>query len=216
MRLPDSCPDKEVFEAWVYQSINQSAGNIYRRILLENLFSAKYKAFYLTNSPFIFELLEQIVPIEGNIQTNTANVLLNMTIPFLDGVSIETLMKIRADDGEAFENFRVELDKQLRDLRHVKDIEVLKTRTENALHEIAEVQVRQIDQKVNSLKKRLLAEAAVVCASLYGAIQSGGLTLPVALIAVSHGFKVATEYLKQRSENPAFFLWRVLKESRTV
>jgi len=137
-----------------------------------------------------------------------------MNLPFIDGIDIETLMKIRSEDGDAFENFRLEFDKQLRDLRLVSDPSALKTKTENALHELTEVQVHAIDQKIASLKKKLFAEAAIVAASLCGAIQSGGMTLPVALIAALQGYKAFTEYRRQQTENPAFFLWRVLKSSR--
>ena len=81
------------------------------------------------------------------------------------------------------------------------------------MHELAEVQVPRIGQKISSLKKRLFAEAAVVAASLCVAIQSGGLMMPVALLAASQGYKALTEYRSQQAENPAFFLWRVLKGS---
>lgn len=213
MRLPDSPPDKETFDAWVYQSINQAAGDVYRRILLENIFSVKYGAFYLTNSPFIFRLLDQIVPIDNGIHTNSANIFLNMNLPFLDRVKSDVLMKVRMHDGEAFELFRLELDKQLRELRQIEDPYMLRIKTENLVHELSEVQIRQLDQKIGSLKKKFFAEAAVVGASLCGAIQSGGLTLPIALLAAFQGYKSLTDYRHQKSENPAFFLWRVLKES---
>jgi hypothetical protein len=216
MTLPDTPSNKATFDDWVYQSINQAAGGIYQRILLENILCVRFDAFYLTNSPFIFELLEQIVPVEDSILANTVNVLLKMNLPFLDGVDIESLMRVRSQDGEAFDNFRLELDKQLRELRQVKDPNVLKTRTENVMHELAEVQIHRLEKKIGSLKKKFFAEAAVVAASLYGAVQSGGWTLPLALLAAFQGYKALTEYQRQRDENPAFFLWRVFKDSRKV
>jgi hypothetical protein len=212
--LPDTPPDKATFDAWVYQSVNQAAGGIYQRILLENILSRKFDARYLTNSPFIFELLKQIVPAEDTIETNTANVLLNINLPFFDGVDIESLMRIRLQDGEAFENFRLELDKQFRELRQVKDLDVLRTKTENMMHELMEVQVHRVDKTMASLKKKFFAEAVVVGASLYGAVQSGGLTLPIALMVAFQAYKSLTEYQRQRGDNPAFFLWRVHKDSR--
>ncbi len=214
MTMPDTPPEKAEFDAWVYQSINQTAGNVYQRILLENTLSVKFGAAYLTKSPFVFELLEQIVPVENKIQTNTVNVLLNMDLPFLDGIEIEALMRVRSEEGEAFDNFRIELDKQLRELRQVKDAETLKIKTENIVHELTEVQIRQLDQKITSLKKKFFAEAAIVVGSLCGAIQTGGLTLPLALLAASQGYKSLTEYRMVRGENPAFFLWQVLKRGR--
>jgi hypothetical protein len=214
MYVPPTPPGKEEFDRWVYQSINQTAGHLYRRVLLENMFAAKFGASYLSKSPFIFRLLEQIVPVEGNIQTNTANALMSVELPFLEEVDIETLMKVRQEEGEAFQSFRLELDKQLRELRLVKDPEALKIKTENAVHELSEVQVHQLDQKLAYLKKRFFAESSVAAASLMGALQSGGLTLPVALIAALQGYKTQAEYQRQKRENPAFFLWKVLKGPR--
>lgn len=214
MSRPEDPPDKALFEAWVGQSINQTAGYIYHRLLIENSFSAKLSASYLTESPFLFDLLEQIVPVEDDIQVNSMNGILNMNLPFLDDIGIETLMKIRSEDGEAFENFRVEMDKQLRDLRQVDDPETLRIKTDNVVHELTEVQVRQIDRKIAFLKEKFFAETVLAAASLSVAIQSGGWTLPVALMAAFQGYKSLTEYRRQKKENPAFFLWKVLKHAK--
>jgi hypothetical protein len=214
VNLPDTPPDEDKFRRWVFQSINQTAGHLYRRVLLENSFAVRFNASYLTRSPFLFSLLELIVPTETSIQTNTINTILNMKLPFLEEVDTETLMKVRTEEGEAFENFRRELDRQLKDLRLVKDPAELKIKAENAMHELSEVQAPQINAKIMYLKKKVFAEAAVLAAGLCGAIQSGGLTLPVALLAAFQGYKSLAEYQKEKRENPAFFLWSVLRNSR--
>jgi len=59
-----------------------------------------------------------------------------MELPFIDNVDLETLMRVRTDEGQAFENFRLALDKQLRDLRLESDPEKLKLKAENAMHEL--------------------------------------------------------------------------------
>lgn len=212
--MPPWPPEKDEFDRWVFQSVNQTSGPLYRRILLENTFAGRFGASYLSDSPFIFRMLEQIVPIRDTIQTNTTNALMSIELPFLDKVDVETLMKIRQEEGEAFKSFRLEFDKQLRDLRLVDDPETLKLKTENALHELSEVQVHQINQKVAYLKRRILAEASFASVSLLGVVQSGGLTLPLALLAAFSGYKSFAEYQRQKRENPAFFLWKVLKGSR--
>ena len=156
-------------------------------------------------------LLEQLVPVDGTIQTNTVNALMSVKLPFLDEVDVETLMKVRREEGKAFQSFRVEVDKQIRELLLVKDPERLKIKTEHALHELGEVQVHQINQKIANLKKRIFAEPTVAAGSLLGAVQSGELTLLLALIAAFQGYKSLADYERQKRENPAFFLWRVLK-----
>jgi hypothetical protein len=210
--MPDTPPDPAKFDRWVFQSTNQTAEHLYKRIVLENTYAVRFGASYLSNSPFVFNLLEQIVPIEDSVQTNTANALMNMELPFLDEVNVETLMRVRQEEGEAFQSFRLELDRQLRELRLVKDPEVLKIKTENAMHELSEVQVNQINQKLTFLKKQFLTEAAIAAGTLLGAVQSGGTILPVALLAALQSYKSLTEYQRQKKENPAFFLWKVLKK----
>lgn len=42
--IPDKPPDKAVFDRWVFQSINQTAEHLYRRILLENTFAVRFGA----------------------------------------------------------------------------------------------------------------------------------------------------------------------------
>jgi hypothetical protein len=216
MYLPDDIPDQDRFDAWVSQSVNQTAGHVYQRLLVENSLAVKFGASYLSGSPFVFELLQQIVPIENDIQTNTMNCLINMELNFLDDVDIETLMKIRREEGEAFQNFRTELDKQLRDLRRENDAEARKIKLESVTHELFQVQVPQINSKLDSIKKKFLAESAIVAGSLYGAVQTGGWTIPVALVVGVQGYKSLNEFRRQQKENPTFFLWKVLKASKKV
>jgi hypothetical protein len=209
---PPYPPERDEFDRWVYQSTNQAAGHLYHRIGLENLFAAKFNCSYLSDSPFVFKLLEQIVPIKEGIQSNTTNTLLNFDLPFLDRVDIETLMQVRNEEGEAFQRFRLELEKQLRDLRTVDDPEVLRIKIENVIHELSEVQLAQINRNLSHLRKKMLAEATVLVGSLAGAIQTSGFTIPIAVLAGVQGYKSVVEYRKQQRENPAFFLWKVLKD----
>jgi hypothetical protein len=204
-------PDREEFDAWVFQSINQTAGRAYTRVLTENMFAQKLSASYLSDSPFVFSLLEQIVPTEAAIPTNTVNALLNVELPLIDNVDAETLMRVRTDEGEAFQNFRLELDSKLAELRLEADPDRLRAKTENVMHQLTEVQVRQIDQKLSSLKKQILSEAVITTVGLVGAVQSSGFTLPMALLAAFHGYKSISQYQSQKWENPAFFLWKVLQ-----
>jgi hypothetical protein len=216
MSLPEELPDKARFEAWVIQSINQTAGHVYHRTVVENSFSYKFGASYLTNSPFMFDLLKQIVPVNDDIATNSVNAVLNMDLPFLDEVDIEVLMKIRSDEGEAFESFRKELDKQLREMRQISDPETLKKKMEDVVHELSEVQVPHMTRKLTSLKKQFFAEAGIMAGGLYGAIQTGGWTIPVAVLAAFQGYRSIVEYRAQTKENPAFFLWKTLRKSEKL
>jgi hypothetical protein len=211
LSMPDTLPTPQRFNSWVSQSINQTAGHVYRRLCLEVDLANSFGAGYLSNSQFAFKLIEQIGPVEDGIQTNTVNALLKFDLPFLDKIDIDTLMKVRRDDGEAFADFRLELDKQLRTLRGITDPDELRRKTEDVFHELTEVQVSRIDRKTTSLKKQMLFDVVIATGSLLGAIQTGGFSVLMGAMAALHGYRTYSQYQNEKKENPAFFLWKASK-----
>jgi hypothetical protein len=212
--LPSDPPDQETFDKWVFQSVNQSAGRLYRKLLDENLLAAQFGASYTTQSQFVYDLLEQALPADSNIQTHTANTFLNLELPFLDKVDMTTLMKIRVEDGEAFQNFRLEVEKQFRDLRSITDPNQLRYKTESVLHELSVYQLNQVRQKIDQVKRRSVTDVAIGLGGLIGSFQSKGFGIAAMAVALWQGYKTLDEYRNQRSQNPAYFLWKVLKDSR--
>jgi len=210
MSLPDSPPDKERYDAWVSQSINQTAEHSYKRLLLENKLAADFNASYICNTAFEFELLEQFHPVNGIISDNTVNSLLAFDLPFMDSVDLTTLMRIRSEDGEVFKNFRDELDRQFRELRTLTDPDELRVRTENIWHEIAQIQVGNINRKIKHLENQLKIDIGIGVAGLIGAVQTAGFSLIALAIAVAQGYRSYNEYRHQTKQNPAFFLWKAL------
>jgi hypothetical protein len=218
MRLPNEVPEREYFLNWVNQSFNLSCKQLYDEVLWRNLVANRFEASYLSESSFVFDLLNQIFPLKDEIELNTANTLLNIELPFLHEVEASTLMSIRLNEGEAFQNFRVHLDKQFRDLRLVKDPNELKVKADNALHELRVVQIQAINQKLNSIKKVSALDTIVLIGGLLASIQSvqsGAWSLAgfSAAVGVARGLKPFIDYSSQVKLNPAFFLWKVLKES---
>ena len=212
--LPPGPPDQDTFDKWVFQSTNQSAERLYKRVLNENILAAQFGAAYTTQSQFIFDLLEQTLPTDSNIQTATANTFLNLELPFLNKVDMATLMKIRTEDGEAFQNFRLELEKQFRDLRLITDPKQLQSKTENVLHELSAYQLNQVRQKVDQLKRRLVTDIAIGVGGLVGSFQSRGFGIAATAVALWQGYKALDDHWNQRNQNPAYFLWKVLKDSQ--
>lgn len=214
MNLPDTPPDLDEFMAWVNQSFYLSCKNLYSDVFRKNLIAAKFGASYLSESQFIFNLLKQFFPSKDKIATNTANILINMELPFLENVDIATIMKVRMNYGEDFQNFRLHLDKQFRDLRLIKDSEELKIKAENALHELSEVQINAIKQRVRQIRRSSwILDGTILIGSLATAIQTGGVSIAVLAVAAARGYKPFTDYSNQLRQNPAFFLWKVLEES---
>ncbi len=125
MYIPDTPPDIEQFQYWVIQSINQAAKNVFDEIYSENIIAAKYDASYMASNKFAFDLMQQSLMAKETIRDNTANLLMNFDLPFLDNIDFNTLLNIRNNDGEAFKNFRVNLDKHLKELRGIDNIDQL-------------------------------------------------------------------------------------------
>jgi len=213
MILPDDPPDLEEFNTWVFQSINQTALRLYTRMTTEVTLGTSFGASYLCRSSFAFDLLGKTFPISEDLNAHTATAVLNLELPFLDKVDLATLMRVRTNDGEAFDNFRLELESKLRDLRLEKDPESIRKKAEHAIHEISEVQLPRVKSKIKSLKKSALAEAVVFMAGLAGAVQSGGWSLIGAIMATAQGFRTYENYRRNVKENPSYFLWKVLRSS---
>jgi hypothetical protein len=218
MNLPDDPPDLDTFSNWVNQSFNLSCKQAYDEIFERSLIADRFNASYLTESRFVFDLLSQFFSIKNDIPTNTANVLLNIELPFLEKVDTSALMEIRMNYGEEFQNFRLYLDRQFRDLRLVKDPNELKLKAENALHELNDVQIQAINQKVGQIRKSAAFDAVVLVGGLLAAVQTGSWSIAglatVATVA-ARGAKPFVDYSSQVKQNPAFFLWQALKKSKT-
>lgn len=195
MNLPDEPPNSELFNAWVFQSINKAARDFYDRVISEVALGTRCQASYLSRSPFTFDLLGKLLPSNEDLKTDTARRVLNMELPFLDNIDFGTLMTIRLNDGEAFESFRLELDRQFRELRVEKDPERFAIKAENAMHEICEVQLQKVNKKMRSLRRGALAQAIVLIAGLAGAVQTGGWSVIASAIALAKGYRTYVESL---------------------
>lgn len=211
MTLPDDPPDLDEFNSWVFQSINEASLNSYTRIATQISLGTSFGASYLCESPFAFDLLGKTLPVRHDLNTHTATAVLNLELPFLDKVDLATLMRVRTDDGEAFENFRLEWESKLRDLRLEKDPQSIRKKAEHAVHEICEVQIQRVNSKIKSLKKGALAEAVVFIAGLAGAVQSGGWSIIGSIMAAAQGFRTYENFKRSVKENPSYFLWKVLQ-----
>ena len=213
--LPETPPTAEMFDAWVNQSLNSTALGVFDEVVTDAYWASRINYYYLTTSPFVAGLLDKVLdPRSRNLKADVAKLSLSLELPVARDVSIETLMKVRTEEGESFANFRVALEKYLRELRGIDDPDTLRQRLDSIAHEFEEVQVRDVRNSLSKLRRTLLADAALFAASLGITIQNYGVgVLPLGM-AVAKGFKTVTEYLSVRREHPAYFLWRLRKQSQ--
>jgi len=101
----------------------------------ELMLAGSIGALYCTRSELLAGVLKMQIRPTDSIPVHTTNTVMNLELPLLTDVQIDQLMRVRTEEGEAFHNFRTELDKQLRYLRTIDDpeqaAEKLKTRCTN-------------------------------------------------------------------------------------
>lgn len=206
-------PSKADFNAWVYQSVNQTARNHYIDLSKRIALSEYLGCMFGTEHPFESNLLNMNVGIT-DIQANTLNCALQMDVPFMEQVSSADLMSIRNNDGEAFQSFRSELEKGLRDARYETDPSRVKAIIEDTQHELFEVQMRQIAPQVKYLKRTHFAEASIAVAGLGLSIVTGGASLIATGIAGLNAMKSHYDYKSKVTANPSHFLWNVKQKAK--
>ncbi len=210
MTLPNEPPSKELFDSWVNQSINQSALGHFENLTSEIALAEKLESLFICESEFSDNLLRTHISKENkNIPENTVECLMGMELPFLTNINSEDLMNIRHNDGEAFSLFRVELEKQLRELRFEKDPLILKQKIENVQHELTEVQVKDIQAKMTGIRSGALAESGIALAGLGASVVTSGLSLIATLLVSIQGCKTYADYQSKIKTNPCYFMWKV-------
>lgn len=212
LELAEYPVDKKEWDIWTYQSINKSAKTVVDKILYENMVATDLKATYLTDNTFTSDILKLNLGSKETVETSSATQFMNIELPFLDDVDIHKLMNVREFEAETFTNFRIELERQFRELRYVTDPYEIELRKENIIHEIGKVQVKKIDQKFSQLKRKGLIDASILLGGLAGTVQTAGWSLLASAIAISSGYKTYNEYKEKLKENPSYLLWKSLKK----
>ena len=163
----------------------------------------------MCDNDFTSKLISQNFNVKKTIQTETANRIINFDLPFLDNINIEKLMFIREQEAEVFTNFRIELEKHFRELRTLSDPKLIQQRTENIFHELNEVQVQKIRQKVDYISKQVFVNSLVGIGGLAGGFSTGGFSLLATALALGKGFKNYIDYKEKVKENPSYLLWKI-------
>jgi hypothetical protein len=212
--LPDAPPSEEQFRAWLTQSINQSAGDLLRRTEADVMNAVASGSLLLTNSGLVADLLtEGFRASPPTPETEIARLAMNLELPIVQEAGIGDLMRVRVSEGEAFDAFRLALKSKLREMRHVSDAETLKAKIQDYQHELEQVQVPQLGQQIARLKREFMPDIGVGLASLMAAVLSPNATLMGVLVAGFSAAQKAVRYVNTKTQNPAFFLWKLKKEA---
>ncbi len=206
--IPPTPPERELFDAWVLQSINSAAKAYFDHTFGEVYIAEQLNSRFICESPLKNELLTKNLDISEDISTFTANQILNIELPFIDKIDTTKLMQVREAEADIFTNFRLELEKHFREIRTISDPNEVKFRTENIFHELNQVQTQKINQKIKYIQKQMLLNTALAVGGLIGSVTFGGISLGGLAMALAKGFKDYKDYVQNVRENPAFFLWK--------
>lgn len=205
--IPDSISHND-FENWVTNSINRAAITEFRTTLNEAILAKKLKCMYMAKSQFTSDLLSQTIA-KSSVNSDLANLSMKLDLPILNEISLEDLVSIRTDSGEAFYNFRTELNSKLLSLRGLTDKEELQRKIENISYEMNQIQVHQVRKEYRKIVKSLGVDAVVLTGSLVTSFFTGGLTLIGAAGALAKGGADYIKYLNGVKENNGYFLWKL-------
>ena len=211
--LPDDVPDAAYFNQWVKQSINQAALELFTRIERQFAFAARLNAVLGSRSELTYRAVQEVLEPQSCIPVHTANTFLNLDLPVLAGVSPESIMRIRKDEGEAFERFRLLLDQKLSSVREEDDPAEAKRTAMFAVHELTQVRIDEIDAKLRGVKEKLAVNALIAGLGLAATVQTAGLGLLSTALAVANIGRTIVDYRQDVKRHPAFFLWKVLKST---
>ena len=126
---------------------------------------------------------------------------------------MEKLLAARTDE-EAFRRFRLQLEKHFRELRLEADPEKRRQKTENAMHELVDIQLTEVDSAIRRLKRKGVLTGVGAVASLAAATVTSGASLFATMCAAYAGYKTFEEYRISAKESPAYFLWQTLGRKR--
>jgi hypothetical protein len=162
--MPDTPPPLAQFQAWVTQSVNQSGGKLLEHLHVDMTHADHTGSMLLTQSELLGELLTMRT-VGATITKDLAQLALQLDLPILGQVSVDDLMNVRNDYGEAFHNFRLVLQRYLREIR-TADRGVIEKKLENLQHELQEVQVAEVQKEVRRVKREVLRSLVIGAVSL--------------------------------------------------
>jgi hypothetical protein len=198
----------EAFDAWVNQSINQAAIKHFTDKYKELLFAKKAGCMYLTQSQLTANILQMAIQ-KPTIESEIATMALKLDVPVFEKISLDDILSIRYNGGEAFHNFRAELNSKLISIRDIADAQELQKRLDNITYELNEIQVKEVEKEYRKIKRSLKIDSALLTGSLLSSFFTGGLTLVGAAGAIAKGGFDSSKYYNDVIEHNGFFLWKL-------
>ena len=175
-----------------------------------------YDVRYITDRPVDADLL-RVMGEKVGLQLNQLNAKASHPLPFIDGLDTKTLLKLRKEEGEAFQVYR----DRVRTLVEQSSLSVLEFK--EAFRDLVQPELNQIDKAVASVRKMVKREMRKKLIFGTGMVTIGlaaGVVTPEigAIVAAMGGAKFGSDLLSninmllsepaKARENDFFFLWK--------
>jgi len=205
--MPDKPPSQEQFDRWVDESINRSAWVALERISAGVRVASEAGAFISTTSPLVDEVLQAAAPqADRSIAAETSSVAMQLSLPVLDDLSLETLVRLREDHGESFASYRTTVTRGLRRAAGGDPGEVGASLRE-LQHELMECQLPEVEREVARLRRSLFQDVAIAAAGVALTVPTSGWSLAATFAAGAKLAKTLASQNDSLSRMPAHFLW---------
>lgn len=211
-RLADSITESE-FNAWVNQSINQAANHHFCDTYKELIFSKQCGCMYLSQSSLTANILGMAIE-KPSIDSELASMAMNMELPVTSQIPMADLLSIRRDYGEAFYNFRTELNSKLLSVDTLSNSESIVRALDRISYELNNTQVKEVEKEYRKIVRTLKLDALALSGTLVASLATGGITAVGAAAAFVKGTSDIGKYFTEVNENNGFFLWKLNKRSQ--
>lgn len=204
--------------------IENLSGNILVDLIQQDIYSSQYGLNYLTDREVDLDVLEATNDQDTKRFSQAVIEGFSHSLPFLEHVSLSSLLKLRQEEGESFQVYRDTVSSILKALKPTEADKVKQAFNDAVLPEI-----RKIDLTVNNAKKllkRSIGSNILFGAGLITVGLASGFLPPDAgkILATVGGFQFGVNALQSMyqlmrepdsiHENKFYFLWKVRQQSK--
>lgn len=212
MYIPDTI-DAPTFNVWVNQSINQTANHHFKEKYSELVLARKSGCMYLTRSPLTAKVLQMAIE-NPSKDAELATMALQFNLPILSQLPITDILDIRNNYGEAFHNFRNELNARLIGLDSVDDPDTFRCQLDSISYELNNLQVKEVEKEYRKISRTLKLDALALTGSLIASFATGGITAVGAAGAFVKGVSDISKYYTDVNEHNGLFLWKLNNQAK--
>lgn len=212
MYIPDTI-DAPTFNAWVNQSINQAANHHFKEKYSELVLARKSGCMYLARSPLTAHILQMAIE-KPSKDAELSTMALQLDLPVLSQLPITDILDIRKNYGEAFHNFRNELNARLIGLDSIDDTDTFRRQLASISYELNNLQVKEVEKEYRKITRTLKLDALALTGSLIASFATGSITAVGAAGAFVKGISDIGKYYTDVHEHNGLFLWKLNNQAQ--